>query len=89
MRLRMLLTAVAVLAAAGCASTGGSKQTRLPKPISLIDERVERSAGATQPLVVSHPPTRYSGFDWGSRFDQIKYNYPPRPLTPRLRRSEY
>jgi hypothetical protein len=88
MRLRFLLSVVALLAAAGHAGAG-STQRRLPKPISLIDDRVERSAGATQGVLATHPPAKYSGPDWGSRFDQIKYNYPPRPLTPRLKRPEY
>ena len=93
MRLRLLLSLAALLATAGNADAGVreffSTKPGLPKPISLTDERVERSAGATRPLAVTHPPPKYSGPDWGSRFDQIKYNYPPRPLTPRLRRSEY
>ncbi|HJS59574.1 MAG TPA: hypothetical protein VKA01_15825 [Vicinamibacteria bacterium] len=90
MRLRLLLSLAALLAAADNADAGVfKKRGGLPTPISLTDERVERSAGATKPLVQKHPPPNYAGPDWGSRFDQIKYNYPPRPLTPRLRRLEY
>jgi len=90
MRLCLLLSLAALLAAAGNADAGiFKKPSSLPTPISLTDERVERSAGATQPLLQNHPPPNYSGPDWGSRFDQIKNNYPPRPLTPRLRRPEY
>jgi len=93
MRLRLLLSLAAFLATAGNADAGVrdffKKPASLPTPISLTQERVERSAGATQPFLKNHPPPNYSGPDWGSRFDQIKYNYPPRPLTPRLRRSEY
>ena len=92
MRLRLLLS-LAALAAAGNADAGVreffKRPGSLPTPISLTNERVERSAGATQALLQKHPPPNYSGPDWGSRFDQIKNNYPPRPLTPRLRRSEY
>ncbi len=100
MRLRLLLSLAALLATAGSADAGVreffsdvkgafKKPGSLPTPISLTHERVERSAGATQPFLQNHPPPNYSGPGWGSRFDQIKYNYPARPLTPRLQRSEY
>jgi hypothetical protein len=44
---------------------------------------------ASQELIRRHPPGKYSAPEWGSRFDQIKNNYPPRPLLPYLRHSGY
>jgi hypothetical protein len=97
MRLRLLLSIVALVAVTGTAEAGVrsffksalQKPGGLPKPIGYTSERVERSGVAMQSFLVRHPPAKYSGHDWGSRFDQIKHNYPPRPLSPPLRRSEY
>jgi hypothetical protein len=93
MRLRFLIPAVALVATAGSAQAGigdlFKKPSSLPAPISNVAERVERSAVATQIGIVRHPPKEYSGSDWGSRFDQIKHNYPPRPMSPFLRGSEH
>ncbi len=93
MRLRLLLPIVALLGTAGSVEAGirdaFKKPSSFPKPISLIDDRVERSAAATRELIKRHPPGKYSGAEWGSRFDQIKNNYPPRPLAPFLMRRDY
>jgi hypothetical protein len=82
MRLRFLagvaLTAILGAAPASAGILGGQK--KFPKAISYVGERVERSkpAGA----IVKHPPKKYSGPGWGSRFDQARNNYPDKPLMP-------
>lgn len=93
MRLRFLLPVVALLAAAGTAEAGirdiFKTKAGLPKPISLVNERVDRSSGAAQGVFVNHPPQKYSAPEWGARFDQIMKSNPPRPVSPPLTRSEY
>lgn len=93
MRLRFLLPVVVLLVAAGTAEAGirdvFKRKVGHPKPISNVTDRVEKSAGATQGMLVRHPPKQYSGHEWGSRFDQVRNNYPPRPVSPPLRRKEY
>ncbi|HET7293998.1 MAG TPA: hypothetical protein VFM88_16350 [Vicinamibacteria bacterium] len=93
MRLRFLLLILGLAAVAGTAEAGildaFKRPGGLPKPVSYVGERVARSNVPTQTVLVRHPPKQYSEPGWGSRFDQIKHNYPPRPLSPPLRRREY
>ncbi len=93
MRFRFLLPVLGLAAVAGTAEAGildvFKKPGGLPKPISYVGERVSRSSASGQDVLVRHPPSQYSGPEWGSRFEQIKHNYPPRPLSPSFRRSEY
>jgi hypothetical protein len=77
----VLLVVVAVPASAGI--LGGKK---LPRAISYVDKRVDRSDRVGG--IVKHPPAKYSKPGWGSRFDLVRDNYPPRPLTPFLMHQE-
>jgi hypothetical protein len=71
----MVVLTMAGAATAEAGILGGGK--KLPKPISLTTKRVERSL--TYGQQVKHPPKKYSGASWGSRFDQVRDNYPVRP----------
>lgn len=86
MRLRTL-SAVLLLAAATTAEAGilGGRK-KLPQAISLTSTRVERSL--TYGLQAKHPPRKYSGPNWGSRFDLARDNYPDRRPAPYLMRPE-
>ncbi len=83
-----VLGAVLVLAVAGTAEAGiFGGQKKLPRAISLTSDRVERSRaiGSQQS---KHPPKKYSGPSWGSAFDQVLKNYPPREPVHHVMRSE-
>jgi hypothetical protein len=83
MSLRFLGVALAVALFAGRAEAGifGSGD-RLPKPISLTSNRVERSSN--QGFPARHPPKEYSNPKWGTRWD-LAFKAQMRPSLPSLR----
>lgn len=80
----LALGGLVVAAPASAGILGGGR--KLPKPISHVREAVDRSDRAGG--IVKHPPAKYSKPEWGSRFDLVKDNYPPRPLMPYLRHQD-
>jgi hypothetical protein len=82
MNLRFLVVTALLTSLAGRAEAGvfGGKDT-LPKPVSLVSERVERNVFVG--LQARHPPKQYSGPKWGARWD-LSLKDVERPLRPSL-----
>lgn len=83
MRLRLLACAAALAFLSTPAHAGflGGKK-KLPSPIRYTTDRVERSPHVGG--IIKHPPRKYSGQSWGSRFDLMLHGYPTKPLMPFL-----
>ncbi len=86
LRLVGLVAAFSMLAGPAAAGIFGKSKPKLPTAISHTAARVQRSTSVG--LVVKHPPAKYSGAFWGSRFDLARDNYPVRPLMPFLLHSD-